>query len=886
MKLNPTSSRKSDWLWTLALLAGVLGLLFWRSFLPSAVHFSNDGPLGAQQSDWARLPQAISGMWDDLNSLGLNCGSWAPNLNGLIRWGLGPLGFAKFLAPVALCILGLGAWTFFRSLGFAPVACTLGALAAALNSNFFSAACWGVAAQEMAMGMCFIALALVQSNRPSLSPFARFVRLALAGLVVGVNVMDAADIGAIFSMLVAAAVVCYALLREGSLGARLGRGIGQVIVIALFAGFIATQTVTSLVSTQIMGIAGTQQDEQSKAQHWDWATQWSAPKSEGLSFIVPGLFGYRMDTPDGGNYWGAVGRDPNWDRWFAGGQQGTPPPGFMRFTGGGFYAGVLVVLVALWTVAQSLRQTGSVFSDANRKAIWFWAVVAALALLLGFGRHAPFYALLYKLPYFSTIRNPIKFFYVVNWALVVLFAYGIQGLNRRYLETPLLATGGLVATLQSWWGRVRGFDRQWTFGCLAALALAALACMVYASSRNNFVAYLQTVQFDEAMANAIASFSLREAWLSLARFALALGAVTLVLSGYFAGRRARWGAVALGAILVCDLAQADLPWIQHWDWQQKYATNPVIDFLKQKPYEQRVAGLPFRMPPKLGLLEQLYRIEWAQHHFPYYNIQSLDIVQMPRMPEDLTAWEKTLGSAGAPGLLRRWELSNTRYLLGPAMFVEVLNQQLDPQRQRFKDVLRFEVEPKPGIRIEEARKLEEFTAVPATNGSYALIEFTGALPRASLFANWQVVTNGEKALALLADASFDPHRTVLVDTNLSLVPAANATNQSSGTVEYVGKYTPAHFVLKTAAQTPTVLLVNDRYDPMWKVTVDGQPAPLLRCNFLMRGVALAPGTHTVEFHFQAPNGSLYVTLAGFGLGVVLLGLLVVTRPKGPDVPAA
>jgi hypothetical protein len=372
MNLNPTSARKRDFLWTLALLAGVLALLFWRSFLPGVVHFSNDGPLGVQHSDWLRLPAAISGMWDDLNSLGLNCGSWAPNLSGLVRWGLGPLGFAKFLAPVALCILGMGAWSFFKSLGFSPLTCTLGALAAALNSDFFSAACWGVAGQEMAMGMCFLALALAASTRQPMSALARAVRLALAGMMVGINVMDAADVGAIFSLLVAAAVMCYALIQEGPLAARLGRGILQVIVIAVFAGFIATQTVTSLVSSQIAGIAGAQQDEQSKAQRWDWATQWSAPKSEGLGLIVPGLFGYRMDTPAGGNYWGAVGRDPNWDRWFAGGQQGAPPQGFMRFTGGGFYAGVLVVLVACWTVAQSFRRTGSAFSDANRKAIWFW----------------------------------------------------------------------------------------------------------------------------------------------------------------------------------------------------------------------------------------------------------------------------------------------------------------------------------------------------------------------------------------------------------------------------------------------------------------------------------------------------------------------------------
>ena len=75
-----------------------------------------------------------------------------------------------------------------------------------------------------------------------------------------------------------------------------------------------------------------------------------------------------------------------------------------------------------------------------------------------------------------------------------------------------------------------------------------------------------------------------------------------------------------------------------------------------------------------------------------------------------------------------------------------------------------------------------------------------------------------------------------------------------------------------------MLLLNDKYDPNWRVTVDGKPAELLRCNFLMRGVYLEPGAHTVTFDFSLPNKPLYVTLAAIGVGVLLCaGLLVLTR---------
>ena len=39
------------------------------------------------------------------------------------------------------------------------------------------------------------------------------------------------------------------------------------------------------------------------------------------------------------------------------------------------------------------------------------------------------------------------------------------------------------------------------------------------------------------------------------------------------------------------------------------------------------------------------------------------------------------------------------------------------------------------------------------------------------------------------------------------------------------------------------------------VTVDGQPAHLLRCNYIMRGVYLTPGRHSIEFRFRTPRSS-------------------------------
>src|ERR1019366_194881 len=115
-------------------------------------------------------------------------------------------------------------------------------------------------------------------------------------------------------LVVAAFVVFQALAGEGTMPRRLAAGVVRLAVVVVFAAFIAISAVSSLVSTQIKGVAGMGQDAASRAERWDEATQWSLPKAETLSLIVPGLFGFRMDTPEGGNYWGRCGRHGAWDR--------------------------------------------------------------------------------------------------------------------------------------------------------------------------------------------------------------------------------------------------------------------------------------------------------------------------------------------------------------------------------------------------------------------------------------------------------------------------------------------------------------------------------------------------------------------------------------------
>jgi hypothetical protein len=73
---------------------------------------------------------------------------------------------------------------------------------------------------------------------------------------------------------------------------------------------------------------------------------------------------------------------------------------------------------------------------------------------------------------------------------------------------------------------------------------------------------------------------------------LAAGMVVIaaILSGAWTGSAQQVGLGLLAALIICDLARADVPWIHYYDYAEKYALNPVTEFLLDKPWEHRVIG--------------------------------------------------------------------------------------------------------------------------------------------------------------------------------------------------------------------------------------------------------------------------------------------------------
>jgi hypothetical protein len=912
-----STERSTGWLkpfgGAAAVLVVVTLFLFWDSFDPALILFSNDGPLGSISTDATEMPGTFSGYWHDLNWLGYEQPSASPG----IYMALGLLLqksvlYLKWCTPICLVILGLSAWFFFRTLGLRNLACTIGTIAAAFNMEVVSYACWGLPSRALTFATTFLAAAFVLralKSRP-------WPNLALAGISVGLGLMEGYDVGALFSLYIAAFVLFGFVMKpletgkSKALGQAAGRGLAGIVVVALVSGLAASQTISTLVGTQFQDGSNRQPDrlrteeekDAAREQQWNNLTLFgSLPKMETLRIVIPGLYGYRLHTPlpydegkirslTGGNYWGSVGRDPRLDDIAevesviaASGQRNVVPGELaaamnisvdeatqlmslvqnknqflQRHSGSGEYAGIIVLLLTAWALFFVLNKRADIYSPIEKRMILFWTGLALVSLLFAYGRHALFYQLIYQLPFFNTMRLPMKFLHPMHFALIILCGYGVEGLLRLAKRE----TAGPSRPARLW---VRGS------GIVAGLTL--LGSLILGSAKASLGQHIASRGFDPDAAQVMAGFSAMELIMSSLLLGIGVFLVTKIMRG---GAAAKW-AIALCLLIVIDLTRANSPWVQYNNYKHKYeAGNPLIRALARSPHEGRVTISP--LPS--GLLNQLYRIEWLQHQFLYNNIQSLDLVQMPRMAADHEAFERRFTITGDTNTHylagRRWELTNTRWLLGGTNDVAFFNRQFDPGKNRFTVATNFAVGLRPGTKNPNAPNTEDFTTQFNPAGQYSLIRFDGALPRANLFSHWQVQTNDAVTLETLAKREFDPHATVTV--NSPIEPTTAALGQTAGDVS-IQSYRPKEIRLTAQASTESVLLLNDHWSPHWRVTVDGQAGELLRCNFVMRGVRLSPGEHEVVFRFQPPITWLYVSLASLLGGFGLLGFIIVDKRK-------
>lgn len=108
-----------------------------------------------------------------------------------------------------------------------------------------------------------------------------------------------------------------------------------------------------------------------------------------------------------------------------------------------------------------------------------------------------------------------------------------------------------------------------------------------------------------------------------------------------------------------------------------------------------------------------------------------------------------------------------------------------------------------------------------------------------------------------------------------------APADSASTIELIS-YDSNIFTYKSSSSKPELAIFSEVYYPKgWQITIDGEPAQMLRANYTLRALPIPAGDHTIEFKFEPKSIKVTDTIAYIALLIMLLtaGWIIYKRIK-------
>ncbi len=435
-------------------------------------------------------------------------------------------------------LLGISMLALLRALGAGPEGATLGAVAFALTPNLVAVGAFGHGSQIMTAAYLPLLVLLLDryARRGSLVALAGFAFAAALQLLRG-------HVQIVFYTWLAlggyALFLAIAAFREGRRAearrAIVGAAVGLVLAFGMSAFLYLPTHEYSKLSVRSAGEGG--------GAGLNYATSWSFPPREILTFVIPSMFGF-----GGRTYWGG-----------------------MPFTDYPNYMGILPLALALYG---AMRWRG--------KVRWYFVALALISLLMSFGKHLkPLYALLYyNLPFFNKFRVPVMILVLVQFATAALAALGV---------TAALEGSGKAKT------KGGGSGAAWMrAAALAAIAgVAAMALLRALAPSLESAAIHSRPQIDVATARS----ALDLASLDAVKSGILLGLGFLAIGLYRRGRLSRFAAAAsLLAVTGTDLWILDRKIMDpqvgsRQEYAEYFGESPDISFLKSDSTLYRVLPL-------------------------------------------------------------------------------------------------------------------------------------------------------------------------------------------------------------------------------------------------------------------------------------------------------
>ena len=173
-----------------------------------------------------------------------------------------------------------------------------------------------------------------------------------------------------------------------------------------------------------------------------------------------------------------------------------------------------------------------------------------------------------------------------------------------------------------------------------------------------------------------------------------------------------------------------------------------------------------------------------------------------------------------------------------------------------------------------------FVEVAANFGYIQVLRNNNALPRVFLANEYRVFDNHKEIYPLILEGSDDLKEIVYLEKEPSLTITQDSTIADTVWIE---KYDPDSITIRTECTANRLLVLTDNYFDAWHVSIDGNPAELLRSYGTFRAVALPAGTKRVEFWYNSnryATGKMMTTSTFIFLLLVSAVYIFTRRRKG------
>jgi uncharacterized membrane protein YfhO len=119
------------------------------------------------------------------------------------------------------------------------------------------------------------------------------------------------------------------------------------------------------------------------------------------------------------------------------------------------------------------------------------------------------------------------------------------------------------------------------------------------------------------------------------------------------------------------------------------------------------------------------------------------------------------------------------------------------------------------------------------------------------------------------NSSFDPFTTVVLEQDGNVLDRSWG---SDGQITFLEQANPNIIQIVVSTPTDAILVLSDLWYPGWSGNLDGNEMEIYRANYLLRAMAIPPGSHTVEFRYRPLSFSLgailtIITLISMGFAL-------------------